>query len=572
MKRILMFTKSRFSPRFAPAWLAALLIILPAVAAPSTVEAAQKRTTRVIRPIQPAAEKDAAIVVDGATGKVLYSRNPDAIRYPASLTKMMTLYLLFGALEKGTISLDTPLITSVHASEQEPTKLSMGPGASIPVDTAIKALTVLSANDVAVVIAESLGGGSEETFATMMTETAHELGMTHTNFHNASGLPDLLQLTTARDMSILARHLAYDFPQYYHYFSVPGFTYAGRSYASHDNLLRAFAGTDGIKTGYTQLSGFNLVTSAVRDNKHLIGVVLGGPTAAVRDREMMHLLATAFNVVDDNPTLVADANVPWQGGKGPAGPLFRNNPGEDASLMLAALEAKPKSRLKAKTTTPVLMASAKVPAEKSVLTTSVQGQMVIVSPETQTASAVAEPARETGLIEPLRQDPTKMPPLRLGPAIALQTAANAAPIAQGDGDTSADAPELSNPLPVVAVSELPVPPAAAPLRPVAVPAANPILAFAAPLPTYGGTVKRWAIQVGAFASEALAQAKLTAFVKRGFDVVGQAQKLVVPFASGDGRILYRARLGMFAENEARDICKRMVQRGQACLAAPADAG
>jgi len=150
------------------------MLILPAVVATSPADAASKKAaktvTHIIKPLLPSPEKDAAIVVDGATGKVLYARNPDAIRYPASLTKMMTLYLLFEALDKGTISLDTPMITSVHASEQEPTKLAMGAGAAIPVDTAIKALTVLSANDVAVVIAETLGGGSEETFGQMMTE------------------------------------------------------------------------------------------------------------------------------------------------------------------------------------------------------------------------------------------------------------------------------------------------------------------------------------------------------------------------------------------------------------------
>ena len=571
-----MHDKSRFGPQFAYACLAALMVIMPAVAGSSVAEAAQRKATRVIRPIQPSPEKDAAIVVDGATGKVLYTRNPDSIRYPASLTKMMTLYLLFGALEKGTIGLDTPLITSVHASEQEPTKLSMGPGASIPVDTAIKAITVLSANDVAVVIAEALGGGSEGTFAAMMTEKAHELGMAHTNFHNASGLPDLQQLTTARDMALLARHLAYDFPQYYHYFSVPGFSYGGRSYASHDNLLTAFAGTDGIKTGYTQLSGFNLVTSAVRDNKHLVGVVLGGPTAAVRDREMIHLLSTAFDVVDENPTLIADANVPWKGGRGPEVPLFKDDPGEDSSIMLAALETKPKSRLKSKIPAPVIVASLKDTAARPVPAPAVQGQMVmtILKPataqDTQTAPAGPVLTHDTDLIEALRQDPTKMPPIRISPAPMLQTADSSAQIAQGDGggSGSADLPELATSAPAIAAPIYSAPP---PLRPITV-TANPVLAFAAPLPTYSGVVKHWAIQVGAFASEALAQAKLAAFVRRGVDVVGQAQKLVIPFASGDGRILYRARLGMFAESEARNICKRMLQRGQACLAAPADAG
>ena len=281
----------------------------------------------------PAPEKDAAIIVDGATGKVLYARNPDAIRYPASLTKMMTLYLLFEALEKGTITLDTPMIASSHAVAQSPTKLYVPLGASIDVDTAIRAVTVLSANDVAVIIAEALGGGSESTFAEMMTQRAHQLGMTNTNFHNASGLPDLQQLTTARDMSLLARHLAYDFPQYFHYFSAPSVTFNGRSYSNHDNLLGEFPGTDGMKTGYTQLSGYNLVSSVVRDNKHVIGVVLGGPTAAVRDREMIQLLSATFSVANENPTYLADANVPWYGGAGPGGELFKANPGEDNYLV-----------------------------------------------------------------------------------------------------------------------------------------------------------------------------------------------------------------------------------------------
>src|SRR6266576_6077038 len=291
--------------RIAFACLAALTL-LTGIAAPTVAYAAKAKAVRVIRPILPSPEKDAAIVVDGATGKVLYARNPDAIRYPASLTKMMTLYLLFDSLDKGTIAIDTPMIVSVHASEQQPTKLSAPLGSSIPVETAIKALTVLSANDIAVVIAEALAGGSESAFASMMTEKAHQLGMTHTNFHNASGLPDLEQLTTARDMALLGRHLAYDFPQYYRYFSTASFGFNRRVYSSHDHLLAGFAGTDGIKTGYTRASGFNLVTSVVRNNKHVIGVVMGGISAPGRDREMIQLLAAAYALSDIDRTLLAD--------------------------------------------------------------------------------------------------------------------------------------------------------------------------------------------------------------------------------------------------------------------------
>jgi D-alanyl-D-alanine carboxypeptidase len=481
--------------------------------------------THIIKPLLPSPEKDAAMVVDGATGKIVYARNPDAIRYPASLTKMMTLYLLFEALEKGNISLDTPMITSVHASEMEPTKLAMGAGASVPVDLAIKAITVLSANDVAVMIAETLGGGSEEVFAEMMTEKAHELGMTHTNFHNASGLPDPLQLTTARDMAILARHIAYDFPQYYHYFSVSGFSYAGRNYVNHDNLLAAFEGTDGIKTGYTQLSGFNLVTSAVRDNKHVIGVVLGGPTAAARDHEMVRLLSAAFEVAKDNPTFLADADVPWNGGKGPESTLFTPNTLDEQGLMLAALEPKTKGKGKA----PILVADAKT----AHIQAAGPAVVPILKPET---TQVADASSTI-----LKRDPAKMPPLQLGggPVLRLPTDGSTQ-VAQGDSGSGT----------LVAGG-----------------AALVTADILSPVGT--GAVKHWAVQIGAFATEALAQAKLSAFLQRGVDVLGQAQQLIVPFQSR-GHTMYRARLGMFAEAEARAICRLMVKRGQSCFAAVAE--
>jgi D-alanyl-D-alanine carboxypeptidase len=563
-----MYDSSRIRPKSLFACLAALLVILPLIGGASDADATQRKSTRVSRSVVPAPEKDAAIVIDGATGRLLYARNPDAVRYPASLTKMMTLYLLFEALDKGKMRPDTPLITSVHAAEQQPTKLAMGAGAAIPVDTAIKALTVLSANDVAVVIAEALSGGSEEVFASMMTEKAHQLGMEHTNFHNASGLPDLQQLTTARDMALLARHLAYDFPQYFHYFSVPGFSYGGRSYATHDNLLAAFGGTDGIKTGYTQLSGFNLVTSAVRSNKHVIGVVMGGPTAAVRDREMMRLLSAAFEAAKYDPAMLADADVPWKGGKGP-GDLFKTIQGEDSELMVAALQPKSKGRLTSKIP-PVLVADAKnapagpVPGASSGLI------VVPVSKPASDAYAAAAPvlSHEIG---PLEAPASVQTPLPFEPAPAQQIAGASVQVAQGDGGTTADAPDLANPVPVIVAQAIPA--HAKTVRAVPV-SATPVLANLLPANATlasNATVKRWAVQIGAFATETLARAKLAVFARSGFDVIGQAQKLVVPFTSG-GRIMYRARLGTFAEGEARDICKRMEQRGQSCFVAPADAG
>ena len=256
-------------------------------------------------------QKDAALIVDGATGKVLYARNETAERHPASLTKMMTLYLLFDALKAGKVTMQTPLPVSYHAAIQKPTKLSLRPGQTIDVDTAIRAIVIRSANDVAVVIAEALGG-TESHFAELMTAKARQLGMKETNYHNASGLPDPLQISTASDLAILGRHLAYDYPQYFPYFGLAGFNYKGAWYPTHDNLIGRYDGADGIKTGYTGASGFNLVSSVTRGTTHLIAVVMGGRTALRRDLEMVRLLDQTFAQVSANPNLVARATVPWR--------------------------------------------------------------------------------------------------------------------------------------------------------------------------------------------------------------------------------------------------------------------
>src|SRR5215469_625672 len=256
-------------------------------------------------------QKDAALVVDGATGKVLYARNETAERHPASLTKMMTLYLLFDALKSGKVTMQTEMPVSYHASVQKPTKLGLRPGQTIAVDLAIRSLVIRSANDAAVVIAETLGG-TESHFAEMITEKARQLGMKETNYHNASGLPDPLQITTASDLAILARHLAYDFPQYFSYFGLSGFNYKGAWIPTHDNLIGRYDGADGIKTGYTGASGFNLVSSVTRGNTHVIAVVMGGRTAVRRDLEMVRLLDQTFAQISANPTLVASRTVPWQ--------------------------------------------------------------------------------------------------------------------------------------------------------------------------------------------------------------------------------------------------------------------
>lgn len=245
----------------------------------------------------------AAIVIDGETGKVLFARNADKARYPASLTKIMTLYLTFEALEEGRLSLSTPMVVSKRAMGQPPSNLChwrgkrkiclLREGDMLAVEDAIKLLVTKSANDVATVLAEKLGG-TEYNFTVMMNKKAKQLGMKRSRFMNASGLPNRKQKSTARDMAILSMAIAEHYPTYYEYFKTPRFTFKGKTFKSHNKLLKGYQGTDGIKTGYTRASGFNLTTSVHRDGKHLIGVVLGGKSGNSRDKHMKQILSRTF--------------------------------------------------------------------------------------------------------------------------------------------------------------------------------------------------------------------------------------------------------------------------------------
>ena len=235
----------------------------------------------------------AAIVVDMNSGSILQEQAADMPRHPASLTKMMTLYVLFGYLKAGKLTPSSDLTVTEHAATQAPTKLGLKPGATIKVNDAVKALVTQSANDAAVTVAENLAG-TEENFAKLMTDTARQIGMRNTLFRNASGLPDDEQITTARDMAILSAHLIHDYPDYYTVFSTQYFTFNGRKYRNHNKLLLNYKGTDGIKTGYTRASGYNLAASVHRGEKYLIAVVLGGKTGSQRDAAMRALLEKNF--------------------------------------------------------------------------------------------------------------------------------------------------------------------------------------------------------------------------------------------------------------------------------------
>ena len=293
-------------------WLAVTTVFVAASAVPSGADAQSVTVKRAAPPskakVKAAARpvtsggwvpnpavtgKDAYLILDAASGRELSSESPDEPRHPASLTKLMTLYLAFSALDSGRLSLGDALPVSLAALNAQPTKMGLTPNGTVNVRDAIMGLVTRSANDAAIVIAEALGG-DEPTFAQMMTSKARQLGMTSTFYRNASGLPNREQVTTSRDLARLAFALLRDFPHYYPIFSVQSYPYRGRALENHNRMLGAYEGADGFKTGYTNASGFNLVLSAVRDNRRLIGVVMGGDSAGQRDRLMAMLMDQGF--------------------------------------------------------------------------------------------------------------------------------------------------------------------------------------------------------------------------------------------------------------------------------------
>jgi D-alanyl-D-alanine carboxypeptidase len=303
-------------------------------------------------------------VIDVDTDEVLHARNADEARYPASLTKVMTLYMLFDAMKAGDVSLNERLPVSRFAASQAPSSLKLKPGSHITVKDAIGAIVTKSANDVAVVIAERLGG-TESRFAQLMTIKARSLGLEHTTFVNASGLPDSRQITTARDLAVLAEAMLSDHADYYHYFSNPRFAWGGKTYKNHNELLGTVDGVDGIKTGYTRASGFNLMTSAKRDGHRIVAIMLGGSTSKSRNAHVEALVEAAFDALQmpvdpANPALRTD--LAFAAINNPVNPNGAAEPmlnGQRLSVITAANIAPPPSVRPA----PVLMATVEAPVE-----------------------------------------------------------------------------------------------------------------------------------------------------------------------------------------------------------------
>ncbi|HEY8698676.1 MAG TPA: SPOR domain-containing protein [Rhizomicrobium sp.] len=556
-------------PSLALVALGALLLLLPQTAAARSRHswAHHTWTHRVHRAPDDGSltdpSKDAALIMDGENGRVLYARNANEARHPASLTKMMTLYLLFDALKRGQVNFNTPIYISQHAADQYPTKLGLPPGNTIPADIAIRAIVVRSANDIAVAIAEALGG-SESHFAELMTEKARELGMRSTFFHNASGLPDDRQITTAADLGILARHLAYDFPQYFHYFALPGFNYRGRVYVTHDNLIGRYAGADGIKTGYTGASGFNLVSSVVRNGAHIIGVVMGGRSAYRRDTEMVRLLDATFAQIDTHPQMVARAEVPWQSMAQSSTPIIAG-----FQFGTAGLNTPPAGNQQLASLPPGRGEMDEETAESE--REDGDNTNVIAPappPKPQFAAPPAVPPKPQFTPPPARSQVAAPPPQKAQPALVAYSRPipNVRPIAR---DSVAAKIILASYRPAPEVTPIPrgsmiadVETSANIRASVGTTAPKLARAAATPLNMHG-----WTIQIGAFADMMTARTQLATYAERSMDVLGQAERIIVPFQGVDGKTLYRARFGPFVEQEARAVCATLTQRGQTCFAA-----
>jgi D-alanyl-D-alanine carboxypeptidase len=364
----------------------------------------------------------ADIVVDANTGNVLHATNPDALRHPASLTKIMTLYMLFEQLEAGTLKLDSKLKVSEFAAGQSPTKLGLRPGSTIQVEDAIKGIVTRSANDAAVVVAEAIAD-NEQAFAKLMTGKAQALGMSRTVYRNASGLPNDEQITTARDQAILGRAIQERFPRYYKYFSTRLFTFRGNSIGNHNNLLGRVEGVDGIKTGYTQASGFNLVTSVHRGNRYVVAVVLGGNSASSRDARMRELISekmTLASVKRTAPTMGDGSDAP------------------ETKVATAKVETKPQAKAEPKP-------EQKAAAPSGFGLASAHSEPVRFTPTSEPTPARAAPARAAmGSTEPIRPVLVKTLMVHTLGTQAASLAPTLLPTTSGSGQSpAASAPKIS---------------------------------------------------------------------------------------------------------------------------------
>jgi len=536
----------------------------------------------------------ASIVVDGNSGAVLQAANPDALRHPASLTKVMTLYLLFERLESGRLKLDSALKISGHASEQAPTKLGLKPGQTISVEDAIKGIVTKSANDAAVAVAENLGG-DEDSFAKLMTQKAHALGMANTIYVNASGLPDDDQVTTARDQAVLGRVIQERFPRYYRYFSTENFVYHGEAMRNHNHLLGVVDGVDGIKTGFTRASGFNLLTSLHRDGRYLVAVVMGGPSASERDERMRELIGahikeaavrrTAPIIAERSerreeaparlpasrtaPANVESSTVPSTtpntaprvaaGSNDPIRPLlvktisYRTAPVQTASLApmpalvpVAAMASVPQPNAVAPAVPAQAGTRASSPttrAEIAAAAPNVDLKVAQAEPSVPTTAASEPPPAKSAVAAPLQIQSAQTQPAQTQPAQTQP--AHMQPVQTQPARTR---PAQTEPAPIethVAAAKVQIAPAY----------------YAPPAHTHGG----WLIQIGAFDDEAEAKQHLTEAQTKVHVALAAKDPFTERVQKGD-KALYRARFAGFDKSTAEAACRALKRSDFECMA------
>jgi D-alanyl-D-alanine carboxypeptidase len=502
-----------------------------------------------------------AVVLDANSGKVLHADRADELRHPASLTKIMTLYLLFERLESGKIRLDSQLSVSEHASEQAPTKLGLKPGQTIEVEDAIRGLVTKSANDAAVTVAEAIGG-SERDFADMMTEKARALGMARTVYRNASGLPNDDQITTARDQALLGRAIQERFPRYYRYFSTGSFTWHGETLRNHNHLLGRIEGMDGIKTGYTQASGFNLVGSVRRNDRHIVAVVLGGTSAGARDARMRSLIEDYIDNAAPQKTLIASA------AKTEAARKEETRKKEDARKEEARREEARKEEARKEETHK---------QEAARLAEMARVATAAPAPETRTRPAEASPAAAAGgqpgtytvaSAEPIKPVQVKTLKVKMAPA---QVAA-LAPL-QGTLTPPATVPPepvldeaakrergrdlIAEAIRAAAQSEIPPAQPEAPPAPAAPPV---VVVQTTPAVAHSG----WMIQVGAFDVEQEARERLSIAQAKAGQMLKHASPFTETVMAGE-KTFYRARFAGIQKDQAEAICRQLKRNDIACM-------
>lgn len=564
----------------------------------------------------------ASIIVDANSGATLTANNPDAVRYPASLTKIMTLYLLFERLESGKLKLDSELEVSEYASEQAPTKLGLLPGQTIKVEDAIKGLVTRSANDASVVIAEAISGDVED-FAKLMTRKARALGMTKTVYRNPNGLPNSEQVTTARDQATLGRAIQDRFPRYYRYFATSSFVYRGRAIRNHNRLLGNVEGVDGIKTGYTRASGFNLVTSMRRGNRHLVGVVLGGRSGGSRDATMRNLLAENLARGATNRTVaaitergVSEANADVAEAAAASRPTQTVQAQGAIQVASAAPEPMPAPMTRSIASKPSVLAAATAAVPPP------QARIAAVPPQART-----EPAPLTsGVIQTqqLAAIPGSSEPMKPVRVKTVQVKAGQIKLASAGPDQPAtpithaiapprEVPETSGAVVAKAEvnktesnvarsdfaktqaaknqifrTEMPQQPAnhgtgngilgvlPAPNTPPA--PASQAMAYAEPAPRaapqtvqQNGAIKPvsahtgWIIQVGALESESEARARIEAARGQAKGLLAKAEPFTEPVVAKGERKLYRARFAGLDREQAEAVCKTLKRSDISCI-------